>query len=72
MRVSFENGHGEYELQATQGYCERSTDNDYDNDNLTEYYETSDSTYQCAIACNNDETCVAFDYGPDGYCYGYK
>jgi hypothetical protein len=35
-------------------------------------YETSDSVYQCAIACNADEECVAFDYSPDGFCYAYK
>jgi hypothetical protein len=35
--------------------------------------ETSESVYQCAVSCNNDETCVAFDYETStGYCYAYK
>jgi hypothetical protein len=72
MRASFVDGHGEYELQPLQGYCVRSTDNDYDEDKYTTMYESSDSTYQCAIACNNDPTCVAFDYrASDGYCHAY-
>jgi hypothetical protein len=50
----------------------RSTDNDYDNDNLTTMYETSDSVQACAEACDADTECVAFDYGPEGYCYAYK
>jgi hypothetical protein len=35
-------------------------------------YSEGASVQQCAQACNADETCVAFDHGPDGYCYGYK
>jgi hypothetical protein len=50
----------------------RSTDNEYDFDNLTELLETSTSPGQCADACDADETCVAFDYDSNGYCYAYK
>lgn len=35
-------------------------------------YETSDSVQACAEACDADTECVAFDYGPEGYCYAYK
>jgi hypothetical protein len=73
MRSTFDDGHGEYVKQEANGNCARSTDLDYDFDNLTEMYETSDSVYQCAVACNQDETCVAFDYQTgSGYCYAYK
>jgi hypothetical protein len=73
IRGTFNDGHGEYTKQETPGFCVRSTDNEYDSDNLTRMYETSDSVYQCAVACNADETCVAFDYQTStGYCYGYK
>jgi chromosome segregation ATPase len=41
IKDSFVNGHGEYELQSIGGYCVRSTDNDYDFDNLRTMYETS-------------------------------
>jgi hypothetical protein len=30
------------------------------------------SITECAAACDADETCVAFDHGPTGYCYAYK
>lgn len=72
MKDSFMNGHGEYEMQPIAGSCVRSSDNEYNFDNLTTLYETSMSVYQCAVACNADETCVAFDYrSTDGYCYAY-
>jgi hypothetical protein len=36
-------------------------------------YEEGASVAQCAISCNDDETCVAFDYNAeDGFCYAYK
>jgi hypothetical protein len=73
VRASFENGYGEYEQQSTTGYCVRSTDNANDFDNMTEMYETSESVYDCAVSCNADPTCVAFDYETSsGFCYAYK
>jgi hypothetical protein len=66
MRETFVAGHGEYQLQSEPGFCVRSTDNEYDLSNLTEMLTTSDSVYECSIACNDIETCVAFDYGPNG------
>jgi hypothetical protein len=36
-------------------------------------YEEGASVAQCAISCNDDEECVAFDYNAeDGFCYAYK
>lgn len=61
-----------YQLQSTPGYCGRSTDGFYDPDNLTTMYESGASVQDCAAGCDADETCVAFDYSPDGYCYAYK
>jgi len=73
MRATFENGHGEYEAQPLNGYCVRSTDGSYEDENLIDLYDTSDSVYQCVLACNAEPTCVAFDYdSTTGFCYGYK
>jgi hypothetical protein len=73
IRSTFENGHGEYELQPTQGYCVRSSDNDYDTDLSNVMLNTSESVYECAAACNADEECIAFDYRlNDGECYYFK
>jgi len=73
IRTSFENGYGEYEQHSTSGYCVRPTDGGYDDDNLIDLYETSDSVYECVYACNAEPTCVAFDYdSTTGFCYGYK
>jgi hypothetical protein len=72
IRETFVGGHGEYELQSIPGFCVRSTDGQYTNDNLTEMYSEGASITECALGCNADETCVAFDYGPTGLCYAYK
>lgn len=73
MRTTFENGHGEYIEQPTPGFCVRATDNQFDESNNFELYETTDSLYQCAMACNGIETCVAFDYQiSTGTCSGFS
>jgi hypothetical protein len=68
----FVDGTGGYQRDSQDGYCVRSTDNDYDNSNLTTMFSEGASIAECAAACDADETCVAFDHGPDGYCYAYK
>jgi hypothetical protein len=36
-------------------------------------YSEGASVSDCAAGCDEDETCVAFDFGSEnGYCYAYK
>jgi hypothetical protein len=69
----FVDGTGGYQRESQDGYCVRSTDNDYDTSNLTTIFSEGASESDCAAGCDADETCVAFDFGSeDGYCYAYK
>lgn len=73
IRSTFEEGHGQYIKQDNPGYCVRTTDNEYDFANLSTMIQSSGSVYECALACNADEDCVAFDYErASGNCDSYK
>jgi hypothetical protein len=73
IRNTFAQGHGQYIKQDNPGFCVRTTDNDYDVALLSTMTQSGESVYECALACNADEDCVAFNYeSATGNCDSYK